>query len=140
MTQFQKKSFSVPMSPRKSDEERMEEDGYEKHPAGFYMKCKIPADLRVPQSCGSCGKNYTNELSKMDIPYLDDYNMCKNCYIKTIEGREKRLIEVAAAIIVDPHSDDSDVHISFKFLKLRGVKRWVKNNWPEQYEAIYDNI
>lgn len=127
------------MSKRKSDEERMEDDGYEKHPSGFYIKCKIPSELRVPQSC-PCGKNYQNELSQIDVPYLDDFKMCKDCYIKTIQGRERRLVETSAAIIVSAECTDEQADEALKFLKLRGIKRWVKDNWPEQYENIYDNI
>lgn len=131
---YLKKSFKVSTFPRADEESVLEKEGYEKR-NGYWVKCKIPAECLVPKSCSRCGKITGGDW---DAPCLDDWHLCKNCFIEKIQGREERLIREAVVIISNGHIQGPEVDEAMKFLELRGTKRWIKINWPDEYKEIYE--
>lgn len=139
MTKYMEKSFTVPMMPRETEEQEYKRKGYEKR-KGYWLKSKIPTELLAPAECGKCGKSRRTGLSKLDAVSMDDWSMCKECYIYNIEGREKILITQAISAIIDTEQVDDDIAKgAMSLLDLRGAKRWIKNNWPDKYDLIYND-
>jgi hypothetical protein len=134
MTKFNNKSFTVPMSKRETEDERMKKQGYEKQPGGWWMKSKIK-DLGIKTECPRCGKS---DLSKIDAAPMYDWNMCRNCYVESVEGREEQMLRMAIQIVATGEISDEVAKSALKLIHRPGMKRWVKKNWSaEQYDALY---
>jgi hypothetical protein len=127
MTQFEKKSFMVPMDSGPSDKQRLARDGYEYNEQGkFWVKSSNLHKLGIQQRCDLCGKLGSN----FDASTLDDWGLCKECYVTTIEDKEKRRLFHAMEII-DDNFDDEKVLYAKKFMCSRGMKRWIKTHVNE---------
>lgn len=139
MTQFMKKSFSVPMSKRSSEKDKKTREGYvwkttgPNENDGYWLKSSDLHLLGIPTECERCGKT---ETSNLDMQSLDAWSLCKECFIETIEGREESLIQTCLNMVVLVNEEDK-VKTALAFLNKRGAHRWIKSNWPDKYDVIY---
>ena len=132
---YQEKTFSVPMTIREPEEERMKREGYEKQPGGWWMKSKIKG-LGIKTECPKCGKT---DISKIDAAPLYDWNMCRDCYITFVEGNESMLLSMAMKVIVREEFSDDGARSAMDILYCPGMKRWAKQNLSEhEYAGIYE--
>ena len=126
MKYLEGKSFQHYTFEREPEEDSLIKQGYEKR-NGYWIKCKLPMEHLIVNECKKCGKIKTTNI---DMASLDAWEMCKECYIIFIEGREERMITVALGVIINIESIEDEIKDAIKFLRLRGARRWLKANAP----------
>lgn len=109
---------------------KMEKKGYEwrasRTGGGYWVKCTIPTEDRVPIECSRCGKG-GKDITSLDIGTLDDWHLCRECFIYCIKDREDKIVK--EAILTQDYG----------ILDQRGAKRWIKNNMPPAlYKELYE--